>query len=85
MKKKMVYVEPDAYFTQSMKKILEAGDRDRIIYNTLYGAIVADALGVPVEFKDRDYLIENPVNDMIGYGTYNLPKGSWSDDTRPGL
>jgi len=51
------------------------------IYNTLYGAIVADALGVPVEFKDRDYLKENPVTDMIGYGTYNLPKGSWSDDS----
>ena len=51
------------------------------IYNTLYGAIVADALGVPVEFKDRDYLKENPVTDMTGYGTYNLPKGSWSDDS----
>ena len=51
------------------------------IYNTLYGAIVADALGVPVEFKDREYLKQNPVSDMIGYGTYNLPKGSWSDDS----
>ena len=51
------------------------------IRNTLYGAIVADALGVPVEFKDRDYLKKNPVKDMIGYGTYHLPKGSWSDDS----
>lgn len=51
------------------------------IYNTLYGAIVADALGVPVEFQDRQYLKENPVTGMIGYGTYNLPKGSWSDDS----
>ena len=51
------------------------------IYNTLYGAIIADALGVPVEFKDRDYLKKNPVTDMTGYGTYNLPKGSWSDDS----
>ena len=51
------------------------------IYNTLYGAIVADALGVPVEFKDREYLKKHPVTDMIGYGTYNLPKGSWSDDS----
>lgn len=51
------------------------------IYNTLYGAIVADALGVPVEFKDREYLKQNPVTDMTGYGTYNLPKGSWSDDS----
>ncbi len=81
MKKKLIYVEPDAYFNESMKKILEAGNKDKIIYNTLYGAIVADALGVPVEFKDRDYLKENPVTDMISYGTYNLPKGSWSDDS----
>ncbi|MBR6153934.1 MAG: ADP-ribosylglycohydrolase family protein [Treponema sp.] len=51
------------------------------IYATLYGAIVGDALGVPVEFKDREYLKQNPVTDMIGYGTYNLPKGSWSDDS----
>jgi len=51
------------------------------IYNTLYGAIVVDALGVPVEFKDREYLKQNPVTDMTGYGTYNLPKGSWSDDS----
>ena len=33
------------------------------IYNTLYGAIVADALGVPVEFKDRDYLKNNPLTE----------------------
>lgn len=51
------------------------------IYNTLYGAFIGDALGVPVEFKDREYLKQNPVSDMIGYGTYNLPKGSWSDDS----
>ena len=51
------------------------------IYNTLYGAIIADALGVPVEFKSREELRKNPVTDMKGYGTYNLPKGSWSDDS----
>ena len=51
------------------------------IYNTIYGAIIGDALGVPVEFKTRDELKENPVTDMREYGTYNLPKGSWSDDT----
>lgn len=51
------------------------------IYNTIYGAIIGDAQGVPVEFKTRDELKENPVTDMRGYGTYNLPKGSWSDDT----
>ena len=50
-------------------------------YNTLYGAIVADALGVPVEFKDRDSLKKRPVKDMFGHGTYNMPKGTWSDDS----
>ena len=58
MKKKMIYVEPAEYFTESARKILEAGENSNRIYNTLYGAIVADALGVPVEFKDRDYLKE---------------------------
>ena len=47
----------------------------------IIGLVVGDALGVPVEFKDRDYLKKNPVTDMKGYGTYNLPKGSWSDDS----
>lgn len=51
------------------------------IYNTIYGAIVGDALGVPVEFKEREWLSENPVSTMKGYGTYSLPKGSWSDDS----
>ncbi len=51
------------------------------IYNTLYGAIIGDALGVPFEFKQREDLKQNPVKDMTGYGSFNLPKGSWSDDS----
>ena len=51
------------------------------IYTTLYGAIVADAVGVPVEFLSREELKENPVTDMRGFGTFYLPKGSWSDDS----
>ena len=51
------------------------------IYNALYGAIVADALGVPVEFTSREERKAKPITDMIGHGTYNLPKGSWSDDS----
>lgn len=54
---------------------------EKMMRNTIYGAIIGDALGVPVEFKDRDWLKENPVTTMQGYGTYCLPKGSWSDDT----
>jgi ADP-ribosyl-[dinitrogen reductase] hydrolase len=49
--------------------------------DVLFGVAVGDALGVPVEFKSRQTLQQNPVTDMIGYGTYNLPPGTWSDDS----
>jgi len=49
--------------------------------DALLGLAIGDALGVPVEFKDRDYLKKNRVNDMIGYGTHNQPVGTWSDDS----
>ncbi|MBM7702106.1 ADP-ribosylglycohydrolase family protein [Metabacillus iocasae] len=48
------------------------------LYPTILGGIVGDALGVPVEFKDRDTI---NVTTMTGYGTYNQPEGTWSDDT----
>ena len=51
------------------------------IKSVLFGVAVGDALGVPVEFKDRETIRKNPVTDFIGYGTYNLPAGTWSDDS----
>jgi len=51
------------------------------IKSTLFGIAVGDALGVPVEFKSRQTIAQNPVIDMIGYGSYNLPAGTWSDDS----
>ena len=47
----------------------------------ILGSVVGDALGVPVEFKSRPKLRESPVNEMIGYGTYNQLPGTWSDDS----
>jgi ADP-ribosylglycohydrolase len=47
----------------------------------LFGVATADALGVPVEFKSREEIALNPVTAMIGYGTYHLPPGTWSDDS----
>lgn len=52
-----------------------------MIKNALFGLAVGDALGVPVEFKSREAIQNNPVTDMVGYGTYNLPAGTWSDDS----
>ena len=51
------------------------------VIDGVIGHAIGDALGVPVEFKDREQLSYNPVTEMIGHGTYNVPKGFWSDDT----
>jgi ADP-ribosyl-[dinitrogen reductase] hydrolase len=45
------------------------------------GLAVGDALGVPVEFRDRSYFRDHPVKEMLGYGTWNQPPGTWSDDS----
>jgi ADP-ribosylglycohydrolase len=51
------------------------------ITDILLGVAVGDAIGVPVEFRSREYLSVRPVVDIIGYGSYNQPPGTWSDDT----
>lgn len=52
-----------------------------IVHSAIIGLAVADALGVPVEFEDRSKLAADPVTDIRGYGTYNQPPGTWSDDS----
>jgi ADP-ribosylglycohydrolase len=51
------------------------------IKDILFGVAVGDALGVPVEFETREHIRRHPVTEMIGYGTYKLPLGTWSDDS----
>lgn len=51
------------------------------VKDSLYGFVVGDAMGVPIEFKDREMLMKDPVKSMLGHGTYNVPEGTWSDDT----
>lgn len=47
----------------------------------ILGLTIGDAMGVPLEFCMREKLMENPTTEMIGYGSHDVPKGSWSDDT----
>ena len=47
-------------------------------YDAIMGLIVGDALGVPFEFHKRDTF---KAVDMVGYGTYDQPPGTWSDDS----
>lgn len=60
---------------------MEGVSREDRILGSLWGAVVGDALGVPVEFKGRKERDKDPVNDMRGHGTFDLPAGSWSDDS----
>jgi ADP-ribosyl-[dinitrogen reductase] hydrolase len=54
--------------------------RERIL-GGLWGSLAGDALGVPVEFKDRAYVHADPVKDMRGFGSHKQPAGTWSDDS----
>jgi ADP-ribosyl-[dinitrogen reductase] hydrolase len=51
------------------------------ILGALWGSAVGDALGVPVEFTERERLRKHPVTDLRGFGSHNQPPGTWSDDT----
>ena len=51
------------------------------IKSGIIGAIVGDALGLPVQFIPREYRDEDPVTDMRGNGAFGKPAGSWSDDS----
>jgi ADP-ribosylglycohydrolase len=54
--------------------------KDRVL-GGLWGAVVGDALGVPVEFRRRAEVQRNPVTGLRGHGTHKQPKGTWSDDS----
>lgn len=45
------------------------------------GVVIGDALGCPVQFEDRERVRLHPVESMTGHGTFDLPAGSWTDDS----
>ncbi|MBR1376287.1 MAG: ADP-ribosylglycohydrolase family protein [Bacilli bacterium] len=51
----------------------------------MLGFAIGDAMGVPIEFMDREILLAKPVTKMLGYGNYEIEKGHWSDDTSMSL
>jgi ADP-ribosyl-[dinitrogen reductase] hydrolase len=55
--------------------------KTKSVHSALFGVAVGDALGVPVEFKSRYFLKDNPVTEMMGYMCWNQPPGTWSDDS----
>ena len=53
----------------------------KTVRSMIYGHAIGDALGVPVEFKTREELDKDPVINMRAFGTFDMPDGTWSDDT----
>lgn len=51
------------------------------LHGAIWGLAVGDALGVPVEFRSRKSLDEDPVNEMRAGGTHGQVAGTWSDDS----
>ena len=45
------------------------------IQGSLIGMALGDALGAHVEFRPHEYLVEHPVKDLQGGGTWGLTKG----------
>lgn len=70
------YKPEDVYWHGAKcEKYAAADDRPQAL---LLGLAVGDALGVPVEFMERGTF---HVTTMTGYGTWDQPPGTWSDDT----
>lgn len=47
----------------------------------IIGMAVGEAMGIPVDFIERDKMLENPVLEMKEYGTFNKSVGTWASDT----
>lgn len=57
-----------------------------IWYDGIMGLVTGDALGCPAEFCTREELRERGgVTAMEGYGTYQMPPGTWTDDSSMAL
>ena len=64
-----------------MKEMICMTENTNIWLNGIMGVVVGDALGCPVQFESREEVARHPVTGMRGYGTFNLPEGSWTDDS----
>ena len=48
--------------------------------DAVFGVIIGDALGSPVQFETRETVAAHPVTDMRANEDFDLPAGSWTDD-----
>lgn len=79
------YMQSGADKDQLLSQVRKANSLSTIWKDGMFGLIVGDALGVPVEFTTRADRKADPVVDMREYGTHNQPAGTWSDDSSMAL
>lgn len=60
-------------------------DEQKRIVGSLAGLAMGDAAGAYVEFRPHEYLVEHPVKNLQGGGTWGLQPGQWTDDTSMAL
>lgn len=70
-----IKLDYEKFHPKSNERTVQAMNK---IYDGIMGLVVADALGVPYEFKKRGTF---NADDMVGFGTHNQPPGTWSDDS----
>ena len=47
----------------------------------IMGVAVGDALGMPAQFRPRSDFVDNPITGMEYCENFDVPAGTWSDDT----
>lgn len=79
------YVDDILYNNAYQHLLKETEDIDvpesNIWIDGILGVITGDALGMPIQFVDREEVKKSPIFTMDGFGTYDMPAGTWSDDS----
>ena len=80
--KKQLLEHMKAYRDRILSRFkVEESEKRLDMRSALYGFIVGDAFGVPVEFESRAALYNKPATQMLEFGSHKVPKGTWSDDS----
>lgn len=73
---KQIIMKPDRLqgYLKEVPRLINKGILDRIV-GSMIGLVLGDALGAHVEFRPRQFLLDRPVTDLEGGGTWGLQKG----------